>query len=123
MTLLIIAVFVALVAAGSVVYPIAYGKWGLLGDATSSAVADKSNRKRNALTALKEAQYDHAAGKLDDADYAAMRRQLEMEAVEAVRDLDTEESRIGIAGSTEHACGFINPGGSRFCAGCGHRLT
>ena len=121
MTLLIAAVIVALLAAGLVVYPIVYGKSGLLNDTVSGAVVERETRKRVALAALKEVEYDRAAGKLDDADYAAMKGQLELEALSALSAADTAEVERAAAPIT-HRCGFVNPGGSRFCAGCGKRL-
>lgn len=120
MTLLITAVIVALLAAGLVVYPIVYGKSGLLNDTVSGAVVEKETKKRVALAALKEVEYDRAAGKLDDADYAAMKGQLEMEALSALSA--AEDRTDGPTSSITHRCGFVNPGGSRFCAGCGKRL-
>lgn len=122
MTLLFAAIVVALIAAGAVIYPIAFGRWGLLGDPTPGRILEREARKKAALAALKEAQYDHAAGKLDEADYAAMRSQLEREALTAIHAVEQEEASMGSGSSIVHACGFTNPGGSRFCAGCGHRL-
>lgn len=121
MTLLILAVVVAIIAAGTVIYPIVYGRWGLPGNVVPGSVVDRETRKRVALAALREVEYDHAAGKLDDSDYAAMRSQLEMEALTAVRAADTAGEAQG--SRVAHACGFLNPMGSRFCAGCGERLT
>ena len=119
MTLLVIAVVVAIVAAGAVVYPIVYGRTELTGDVIPGAIVDRETRKRVALAALKEVEYDRAAGKLDDNDYRMMRRQLEVEALTALQEADTASARHA---SITHACGFVNPGGSRFCAGCGKPL-
>lgn len=120
MTLVIAAVLVGLIAAGAVIYPIAYGRWGLLGDPTSGTDPDLETKKRVALAALKEVEYDHASGKLDDNDYRQMKAQLEREALEAVRAARVDVRRLP---SIVHECGFSNPGGSRFCAGCGRRLV
>lgn len=119
MTLLVIAVVVAILAAGAVVYPIVYGRSGLVGDVIPGTVVDRETRKRVALAALKEVEYDRAAGKLDDDDYRSMRSQLEMEALSALEAAETVSAETG---TVTHACGFVNPGGSRFCAGCGKAL-
>jgi hypothetical protein len=110
---------VAIVAAGLVVYPLVTGRSGLLGDVIPGGVVDKESRKRVALAALKEVEYDHAAGKLDDSDYREMRGRLEMEALSAVKAAELESRNATV----QHACGFVNPGGSRFCAGCGVALV
>lgn len=123
MTLLVAAVVVAILAAGIVIYPILAGRWGVLGDVIPGRVVDRESRKRVALAALKEVEYDHAAGKLDDADYRAMRGQLELEALSAVEAAETETAdALANPDPIIHVCGFVNPGGSRFCAGCGKRL-
>lgn len=119
MTLLVAALAVGLIAAGVVVYPIVYRRWGLLGDVVPGAVVDKETRKRVALAALKEVEYDRAAGKLDDADYRAMRSQLELEALTAVQAAEAAGATVA---AITHRCGFVNPGGSRYCAGCGKPL-
>jgi nucleoid-associated protein YgaU len=120
MTLLVAAVIVALVGAGLVIHPIVSRRAGLMTDAVSGGVVDRETRKRIALAALKEVEYDHAAGKLDDNDYRAMRSQLELEALTAVK---AAEAETALDTTVAHACGFVNPAGSRFCAGCGKRLA
>jgi len=120
MTLLLLAVLVAVMAAGFVIHPLVVRRWGLLGDTVPSEVLDSEARKRVALAALKDVEYDHAAGKLDDADYQAMRTRLEQEALEAVNAF--EQTSTTELAPIVHACGFRNPGGSRFCAGCGRPL-
>ena len=119
MTLLIAAVVVAIIAAGLVVHPLVTGRSGLQSDLIPGGVVEKESRKRVALAALKEVEYDHAAGKLDDADYQEMRGRLEMEALTAVKAAELESRNAVI----RHSCGFVNPGGSRFCAGCGIALA
>jgi hypothetical protein len=121
MTLLVVAVVLAVIAAGFVIHPLVYRRWGLMGDTISPDLVNSEVRKRVALSALKDVEYDHAAGKLDEADYRTMRSRLELEALEAV----TAAERAGTAAGepATHTCGFRNPGGSRFCAGCGQRLV
>jgi hypothetical protein len=76
-----------------------------------------------ALAALKEVEYDRAAGKLDDADYESLKGQLELEALHAVRVADAPDATQGKVPASRHVCGFKNPAGSRFCAGCGQPLA
>ncbi|HEX5872854.1 MAG TPA: hypothetical protein VFY65_20625, partial [Longimicrobium sp.] len=81
-------------------------------------------RRRVALVALKELEYDYLGGKLDDADYRAQKERLSLEALAAMRAAEAVgiESGRTAAGPDRHACGFMNPPLSRFCAGCGARL-
>ncbi len=119
MSLLISAGALAMLAAAWVIHPMLFRRWGALGDITAADVVDRETRKRVALAALKDVEYDRAAGKLDDADYREMRGRLEAEALDAVRAV----GRDAVAVSAVHSCGFENPGGSRYCAGCGQPLT
>lgn len=123
MTLMIAALALGALAGAYVVLPIVRRRLALLGDARG-AVIDAETRKRVALASLREIEYDRIGGKLDDEDYRRLRVQLEREALAAVQAAE------GAAGAAEgdpgttvtHACGFVNPLGSRFCAGCGARL-
>ena len=123
MTLFVLAVLLAIVAAGWVIHPLVFRRWGLLGDKIPTELLDNEARKRVALAALKDVEYDRAAGKLDDADYLAIREQLEREALQALEAIGTPASRKGISAAAVHACGFRNPARSRFCAGCGKALA
>ncbi len=119
MSLLISAVALALLVSAWVTHPMIFRRWGALGDITAADVVDRETRKRVALAALKDVEYDRAAGKLDDADYREMRGRLEAEALDAVRAVGRDVA----AAPATHVCGFANPGGSRYCAGCGQPLT
>jgi hypothetical protein len=121
MTLLLGAILLALLAAAWVVHPLLFNRWGSLGDITAADVIDREARKRVALAALRDVEYDKAAGKLDDDDYREMRGKLESEALDAVRAAGPS-APAGIDVASTHTCGFTNPSGSRFCAGCGQPL-
>lgn len=124
MTFLLLSILVAVAAAGWVVYPLIFKRWVVIEDRVATDVFEGESRKRVALAALKDVEYDHAAGKLDDADYQDIRGVLEREALEALELSSTRSAAAAAARSeTVHSCGFRNPGGSRFCAGCGHRLA
>lgn len=114
-------------------------------DLTPGAVVDARTRRRIALASLKEVEYDRVAGKLDEADYRRLKAQLEREALAAIQvaqaaDSDAEAGMatsdaaagtvtaapprsMPAAAAAAHACGFVNPAGSRYCAGCGQQLT
>ena len=126
MTLLVAAIVLGALAATWVILPIVSRRLAQLGDPLEGGVIDADARKRVALASLKEIEYDRVAGKLDDADYIALRARLEQEALFALRTAEqvsgsAEEGAAGVSEIT-HSCGFVNPGGSRFCAGCGLRL-
>lgn len=98
-------------------------------------------RKRVALLALRDVEYDFLAGKLDQDDYRSLKSQLTAEALAALEA--DEAARDGVAGGTDADleaeiarvraglksgvvcadCGFANDQGSRFCSACGHALA
>ena len=127
MTLLVLSVLLALVAGVWVIHPLLVRRWAMLADVAPSGVLDAEARKRVALASLREVEYDYRAGKLDEADYRAMRERLSAEAMRAIRAVDAVGAAPVAAGvpveTAAHACGFVNPGESRFCAGCGARLA
>ena len=73
--------------------------------------------KNDALTAIREAQFDHAMGKLSEEDYAALRSFYERRALTALTELGTRPAAQE-QGACKH-CGrrFIDD--SAFCGGCG----
>ena len=102
-------------------------------------------RKRVALLALRDVEYDFLAGKLDEEDYRSLKSQLTAEALAALEadetargtgaaaaaqadlnaDLEAEILRVraGLrAGLVCSQCGFSNEKGSRFCSACGNAL-
>jgi cytochrome c-type biogenesis protein CcmI len=125
MTLLVLSVLLAVGAAGWVIAPLVRHRTALVGDVVPGRIQDAEAHKHVTLTSLQEVEYDYLAGKLDEADYQALRVKLSREALGAMKA--AEDARLGddTAHSAEksHACGFMNPPGSRFCAGCGARLS
>jgi cytochrome c-type biogenesis protein CcmH/NrfG len=96
-------------------------------------------RKRVALLALRDVEYDFLSGKLDEQDYRALKGELTAEALAALeadekaRSLGTSAAeqleaeiaaaRAGLqAGMPCEACGFTNVVTSRFCSACGSPL-
>ncbi|HEX2078796.1 MAG TPA: hypothetical protein VHG08_13830 [Longimicrobium sp.] len=124
MTLLAFSLLLALLAAAFVIRPLVARRDALLADVAPGAVLDAEARRRVALASLKELDYDFLAGKLDDADYRAQKERLSVEALAAMRAAEAVSGASGgaAAGPDRHACGFLNPPLSRFCAGCGVRL-
>lgn len=125
MTLFALAVLLGVAAGAWVAFPLLARRLAVIGDTIPGGVQDAQARKRVALASLKEVEYDRIAGKLDEADYRRLRAQLEREALLALRASEGAEGEADAAGHTftvTHACGFVNPPGSRFCSGCGVRL-
>lgn len=94
---------------------------------------EAESRRRVALIALRDAEYDYHTGKLDHADYGTLKAQLAGEALLAIRAVEGVDDdhlehevalvRAGLRDGTACAsCGHRNPEGSRFCAGCGGSL-
>jgi hypothetical protein len=141
MMLLLASAGLATLAAAFVVLPLLERSTALVADAAPGEVLDAEARKRVALASLKELEYDFLGGKLDEADYRSQRDLLSGEALLAIRAADAvaerwdgdaargakvkPASRLDATLAAEagrHGCGFVNPTGSRFCAGCGARL-
>lgn len=141
----------ALVAAAVVLFilqPVLKGVHASL-ERSGDEPTDTEARKRVALLALRDVEYDFLAGKLDEEDYHALKGQLTAEALAALEadeegrasapesgpdgtshvgdvDLEAEIARMrsGLrAGTVCPVCGFANPEGSRFCSACGGPLA
>jgi hypothetical protein len=127
-TLLAFSLLLALLAAAFVIRPVIARRDALLVDLAPGALLDAEARRRVALTSLKELDYDYLGGKLDEADYRSQKERLSIEALAAMRAAEAvgyasgAEDGSPAAGPDRHACGFLNPPLSRFCAGCGVRL-
>lgn len=98
-------------------------------------------RKRVALLALRDVEYDFLAGKLDEEDYRSLKGRLTAEALAALEadeaakaergspaaaDIEAEIARIrqGLRGGSPcPTCSFTNVDGSRFCSACGSSLA
>lgn len=138
-----------LLAAAVVLYvllPLIQGKHALL-HRTEEEGTEEEYRRRLALTALRDVEYDYATGKLDDEDYRRLKGELSVEALrilegemeaaggregESVSDdedatdaLEAEIARIrrGLQeGRTCRRCAHVNPPDSKFCGRCGQAL-
>jgi rRNA maturation endonuclease Nob1 len=134
---------VALVAAAVLLFimqPVVKGLHASL-EREDDELTETEARKRVALLALRDVEYDFLAGKLDEQDYRSLKSELTAEALAALEadeaaragggsvadpDLEREIARIreGLKGGLVCAqCGFANEEGSRFCSACGHTLA
>ncbi len=134
---------VALVTAAVVLFllqPVVKGIHASL-EREDDELTDAEARKRVALLALRDVEYDFLAGKLDEADYRSLKSELTAEALaaleadeaardgtapEAEDDLEDEITRIREAlrrGLACPKCAYSNEKGSRFCSACGHALA
>ena len=133
---------VALVVAAVVLFilqPVVKGLHASL-EREDDELTETEARKRVALLALRDVEYDFLAGKLDQDDYRSMKGQLTAEALAALEadeaargagsattdaDLEAEIARVraGLRSGVVCAdCAFANDKGSRFCSACGHAL-
>ena len=132
---------VALVTAAVVLFllqPVVKGLHASL-ERADDELTETEARKRVALLALRDVEYDFLSGKLDETDYRSLKSELTAEALAALEadeaarqgagsseaELEAEIARIreGLrAGVSCPSCDFSNPVGSRFCSACGRAL-
>ena len=107
-------------------------------DRTEDELTETEARKRVALLALRDVEYDFLSGKLDEKDYRNLKGELTAEALAALEadekardgtasreELEAEIARVRAdlrGGPTCAECGFTNEPGSRFCSSCGTPL-
>lgn len=133
----------ALVAAAVILFivqPVAKGLHASL-ERDESELTETEARKRVALLALRDVEYDYLAGKLDENDYRSLKGELTAEALAALEadekarsgeastvdasalEAEIAQARLGLQeGSFCPECGYANEPGSRFCASCGQAL-
>jgi hypothetical protein len=134
---------VALVAAAVLLFimqPVVKGLHASL-EREDDELTETEARKRVALLALRDVEYDFLAGKLDEPDYRSLKSELTAEALAALEadeaarangspggdaEVEREIARIreGMrSGVVCTDCGFTNEKGSRFCSACGEALA
>jgi hypothetical protein len=134
---------VALITAAVLIFilqPVVKGLHASL-ERADDELTETEARKRVALLALRDVEYDFLAGKLDEDDYRSLKSELTAEALAALEadeasrtheghpadaDIEAEIARIrrGMrAGLVCDDCGFSNDEGSRFCSSCGGSLA
>jgi hypothetical protein len=85
----------------------------------------------DAVTALREIEFDHATGKLSEPDYAALKIQYTLEAIDARRAResgvdDPVEAEIRRARAQTRVCAVCGPRpepAARYCSRCGTALA
>ncbi len=137
---------VALVAAAVVLFilqPVVKGIHASL-EREDDELTETEARKRVALLALRDVEYDFLSGKLDENDYRSLKAELTAEALAALEadeaakkdpsgvlpsaddELEAEIARMRQdlrGGDACPVCSFVNEEGSRFCSACGHALA
>ena len=93
MTALILGALLAVAAVALVSLPYFKGEDDLIDvpDAKRERRIELIEERDRALAALKELEFDHRTGKIDDADYRALVGPLRRTAAEALQGLDAEE--------------------------------
>jgi hypothetical protein len=140
MTVLIGVAFVAGAIVLFILQPIVGGVHASL-EREDEELTETEARKRVALLALRDVEYDFLAGKLDEEDYRAMKAQLTAEAMAALEadeavqsgsfaradsNLEAEIAAVRAelnSGAGCPQCDFLNEEGSRFCSACGVALA
>jgi hypothetical protein len=96
---------------------------------SESDFSDLLYRKEAVYTALKDLDFDHSTGKIDDADYHSIKASLEGEAISLLERIENFEKGVQPAGAKPAStarfcpsCGAETQKTHRFCASCGAKL-
>jgi hypothetical protein len=142
MAVFIGASFVALAVVLFLIHPVVKGLHASL-EREADELTETEARKRVALLALRDVEYDYLAGKLDESDYRALKGELTAEALAALEADEAARARedAGVSGPSDleaeiararleleskvpcPECGYDNAEGSRFCSACGTALV
>ncbi|HEX9485077.1 MAG TPA: hypothetical protein VF929_10870 [Gemmatimonadaceae bacterium] len=101
--------------------------------ATRPPSAPRMSAERDAVTALREIEFDHETGKLSPADYAALRARYTQQVLDAIRRDASPSSVDDLAESAISAyrarlkecpsCGPRHEPDALYCSSCGRRLA
>ncbi|HET8908560.1 MAG TPA: hypothetical protein VFN11_16515 [Ktedonobacterales bacterium] len=131
---LFIAILLGLSGLLVVIYPLLGLEREMPDTVEGSPLADVAERERSARDALREVEFDHRLGNLDDSDYQALRARYERRALAALkvryqreqelealieRQLDTLRTRKRNDGGIDHSGSTL--GGEQPSAGTHHR--
>lgn len=85
-----IALLMAAIAVVIVVWPIVRGRSALSlnGGESDPVLGELMVRREAVLTAIKDLEFDHAVGKIEEEDFQVLNAQLRAEAIEVLKELD-----------------------------------
>lgn len=91
--------------------------------ADAESLSPLERQKREALAAIKEAEFDRTMGKLSDEDFAALTARYRAQAMAAMSALESAQ-RPSAAGRLAYCpqCGGKLAARANFCGSCGHAL-
>ena len=134
MTALIIGTVIALVAVAFVLVPLFRDDAGEPASAPHTSAAESPSGD-DAVSALREIEFDRATGKLSDTDYAALKSRYTAEAIDAMRAADAGAIEPDASDLAEQAilryrkravgCGVCGPRpepDALYCSTCGRYL-
>jgi hypothetical protein len=113
------------VAALFVGWPLFQARLGGREPAAPDSLPPLERQKREALAAIKEAEFDRAMGKLSDDDFAqltARYREQALIAMAALESAQATKTRPGGSAAYCPQCGGKLAPAANFCGGCGHAL-
>lgn len=113
MTVLLPALLLAIAVVFFVLHPVISGQSAPM-DREDEELTEAQHRKRTALFALRDVEYDYLAGKLDDADYRKLKQEI---AAEAFAAIDAEEAEWAAREGARRAAG--GPTGPALVEGSG----
>ena len=127
MTMVLSVLLIAVVAV-AIALPLLRGPGEFAAEGNAST--DQERRKRVAMLAIRETEFDRAMGKLSEEDYQALTSSYEARAIEAMGQMEaTGATAAGAAerpanGRPTAYCGARGRGfeaAESFCSACGHR--
>lgn len=131
MTALLVGTAFALGALVYVLWPLVLAD-GRRATTPSAAPEPPPSPEDGAVAALREIEFDHATGKLSDADYATLKARYTVDAVAALRsatrsmDDDRAEAAVQRIRSQTRRCAACGPRpepGASYCSSCGAVLA
>lgn len=114
----LIGTALALIALGFVLYPLFREELTHVRPITADRLP--KGHASTAIDALREIEFDHATGKLSDADYAQLKGTYTQRAIASMRaETDSESTDVVIC----PACGPRPEADAAFCSNCGRALA
>ena len=98
--------------------------------AADERIENLMSARNNAIDAIRDLEFDHATGKLSDADYKQMRARYDLKAAEVLQKVDAitmgakkngGATKTAVAGNCPRCKAKLQPE-DRFCPACGQRV-